>query len=1334
MKIKLPEKLIKACYLALCFFTILACEKDEKEQQALENNPKVIYDENSKEPWVLYITEPGNEMISGNKNHIKKALNYAKIPFGAINLNDFNANQKISTSVKVIVVYDMAPLNKSSMHFLLNFVASGGHIFIPTVGTNKNFGFFAGVKEDANYEIDTIAQGFKFKTNFLPALKGKPYKNKTKHYGLATANFKDEIEVLATSISEEDYPLIIKNNLGNGSVITFNTEQYSQKQERGLFFSAILQGLESVPYPIANASSIMLDDFPAPLYNLKLEPVASELDLSQARFYTDVWWNDMRELAEKYNIQYSAYVCFDYANHTTPPFNFSEWEQSILQGSNESNAADQLMKSFKNSNHEIALHGYNHASLTLEEWPNKQYMGLSLEAVKKRWAAKNYGDLPVSYVPPSNIIDSTGFVALQENIPNIVYNASIYLGDFEEGGDREYDPEPHNYHFFNYPRITSGFAMTPTREFNQQSIYLYTGIWSHFVHPDDIYQIPGEEPLLSAGNYNLRNENNYGWKISPDGSPGLLPRFDKYLKKVKTTFPFIRFLKVSEAAKITRNWRDISYNFSETENNIIVTAKTKKLNDAENYWFAYISENHIDDIEEYFKDNNLDFTKTPYLDGFLINIKARKRQLSLPRYKENFSKNVGSSILENYDSYLLVKPAEDLEDIDEEINELKSKITQNNKFEREDWLKLFQYLGWKNRQNQIWPLLEKKYNENKNSVYVHLSLEFTSQSDYPDLETRKRWMLRQIELQPENIQLRKNFIGYFGNNTGIQLSKEELLNLIEETKLDEERFSYFLLLNEKHPDAAFNLVKDIEPCREDYRLAASTISWVFADAKDFEQAILWSKCAEEITEDIVDDWRVQTGEYAFLKEKNFPLYIEYLLADNDKKAAQKLLEIEPCREEFKHLAPTIAYAYGGQGSYRKALEWSSCSPDFPLVERMQWFYALENFVEVERLYAGYSEKNNPKEKEAIQVFMAEYYLGRSEMIKAWEFASKLSDSSNKDRLQRQLNNSVIYLGNEQKRLLLNEYPSLFYPEVASIIKQNLRITEGDFVQIGSNIISDRFDPTSFGLEAVYGTRDKKYNQHQFGLSRYNAYPIPFQGEDLENNEDMQLYGLVYRFKTRERIEKFNFGFGSRLEFNEAGKAYLHLEASASIAKDSLYSSFQFFRKPALTGPAYVLDIYQTQLNVYEELQFKEKFQAVLYVEGNHYNDEDVMDIQALTSLAMDFKLNRRAKFMPYTEFSGLLGNSNRPNGFPYWTLDERFYGGLGVAYQYENEKNLWKLNLDAGYFLDTFSDEFQRYRGNMLWPISKYLHFNTQVEFFTLKNFYSNSFSFGLKYFLDGNN
>ncbi len=572
MRGPIPASLFKLIILLISVL-VVSCAEDIEDENFAKSNPRVDYGELSNKPLVTYILDPQNSLSVENSQHIQKTLNYAKIPFGELNIKTFNQEASVKNSVKVIVLYDLSPLNKTAMNYLIRFVESGGHIFIPNVGEDKNFGFLAGIRKDANFQIDTTARGFLFKSDFLPALKGKPFRNQNKHYGLDANNFRNDIEVLATSISNENYPLIIKNKIGNGSVISFNSDQYSGKRERGLFFAAILQGLEGVPYPVANASSIMLDDFPAPLYNVKKEPVASELDVSQAQFYSEVWWKDMLELAREENLEYSAYVCFDYSNSTSPPFNFREWEQSSLP-TTRGNAADKLMIALKNSKHELGFHGYNHTSLTNEMWPNKNLMGLSLQAVKKRWSVMGYGPLPVSYVPPSNIIDSTGFIALEENLPHITYNASLYLGDFEEGGDREFDPEPYNEHFFNFPRITSGFALTPGLEFNQQSLYLYTGIWTHFIHPDDIYQIPGDKRLKSAGDYALRNKNTYGWQISEDGTPGLLPRFRDHIKSLKKTYPLIRFLKVSEAAKITQDWREMPYEFLETDDYIkVITSK-----------------------------------------------------------------------------------------------------------------------------------------------------------------------------------------------------------------------------------------------------------------------------------------------------------------------------------------------------------------------------------------------------------------------------------------------------------------------------------------------------------------------------------------------------------------------------------------------------------------------------------------------------------------------------------------------------------------------------------------------------------------------------------------
>ncbi|MCH4822909.1 DUF2194 domain-containing protein [Gramella lutea] len=1280
--------------------------------------------DNSK-PLVTYIIDPEDPYGQLNLEQLKQTLNYVKIPFSKIELDEFNSNSELQKSIKVVVIEDLSGLKKKSYNSLLQFVANGGQVVISKAGVDENFGFMAGVKQGANYETDTLAMGYRFKTNFLPAMNSKVYRNRSNHFGLKGSNFSEKVEVLASSINQEDYPVILKNRIGRGNVLVFNTTQVFPKEERGLLFAALLPGLEGVPYPVANVSSIFLDDFPAPLYDIKREPVTTEMDISQANYYMNVWWEDMLELAREENLEYSAYVCFDYSNQTTPPFNFYEWQNS---GNAEQDLSERrlnrLMRNFNDLGHEMALHGYNHASLTREIWPSQKYMELSLEAVNKRWLAEEYGSFPRSYVPPSNIIDSLGFAALESSMPSIVYNASIYLGDFEEGGGREFGPEPLNDHFFNFPRITSGFELESASNFTLHSAYLYTGIWTHFVHPDDVFQIPG---TFSSGDYQLRNSEGYGWRVSEDGSPGLFPRFRQYLNEIKKLYPFIRFLKVSDAARITMNWRYANYRFSENEERLKMESNAEGLNSQKNFWFTYVKKENSLRIENYLKNNNFQFTRTTLLDGFLYNIESPSAELELPRLR-NIGSKARNDISAKFEDYL--QPEEEVQEqnIREQIGVLKSEIERSRSFKKQTWLQLLRYLGWEDRTSEIWPLLDFKYSNNKNyrEKYILFSKAIIKETgDYPDLNTRERWMLRQLEVNPANLTLKKKYIDYFGSENGVTFTKEELLQLYANSEQPDEKNSYYSLLIHEFPGEAFRMAKEAGTCTDNELLSAN-MAWTLADNGYYKEAILLSQCTDSLSQSDVDDWRLQTGEYEFLEGKNYSLYLEYLIEDNPGMAARKLIDVDPCKEKLKPISVNIAYAFAAQGSFRKALEWSACSDGFPIVERLQWLYALQNFQKIEEIYKELSQ--DVKSTEDIQHFMADYYLGRGEIVKSWKFTSELSPGKLKSTLQKQLNKDVVYLDYKEKKELLDFYPALFYPEVKQEVEKEIRIENGNFLQIDSEIISDRFDPTSFRTSLSYGMKDKNFNTHMLGLSKRNAYAVNAE-ITAEENSDERLMGLSYRFISNERAAKFNYNLGSELEFNNRGKAFLHLDARISYSKDSLFSSLQLFRRPAITGPAYILDIYQSQINIYEELQFKRKWQAILYVEANHYEDDNVMDVQASTNLTYDLKLGAGSKFKPYTEISGMLGNTNRPSGYPYWTLDERFYGGFGASYEYRNEESAWLINLDAAYFLDTFSDQFQRYRGSVLWPVTPFLHFKANAEFYSLKNFYSNNFGFGLKYY-----
>ena len=258
--------------------------------------------------------------------------------------------------------------------------------FLPGYANDKKFGFLAGVKSDAPYSVDQTATGYRFQINMLPGVKDKTFQNKIPHYGLKRENFNEDVEVWAIAYNQPDYPTIIHHRLGEGQIIAFNSSQFAEKQDRGLFFAAILKGLPNIPYSIANVSSIFLDDFPAPLYDVYAETVKTEMNLSQAQFYKNVWWPDMIQLAKEENVVYSTYPCFDYRNITQPPFLYKEWEhRSSTLKEHAGDAPDHLMSLALAENQEIGLHGYNHVSLVASDWPNEDFMILSLNSAEKKW-------------------------------------------------------------------------------------------------------------------------------------------------------------------------------------------------------------------------------------------------------------------------------------------------------------------------------------------------------------------------------------------------------------------------------------------------------------------------------------------------------------------------------------------------------------------------------------------------------------------------------------------------------------------------------------------------------------------------------------------------------------------------------------------------------------------------------------------------------------------------------------------------------------------------------------------------------------------------------------
>ena len=171
---------------------------------------------------------------------------------------------------------------------------------------------------------------------------------------------------------------------------------------RGFAVQSVMDAHHGAVMTIVNAGLFHIDDFPAPSSTQKIEPVASEYDMTVVDFYYKVWFPDMMRLARKYGLHYLWIIPFNYNGRIEPPWDFKEWMHAKIEVNGQQVPFCVYMShQVAQGDHELALHGYDHQSLRLDWWEgNTDNMVAALEAAKQRWQEDSLGPLPVSYVPP----------------------------------------------------------------------------------------------------------------------------------------------------------------------------------------------------------------------------------------------------------------------------------------------------------------------------------------------------------------------------------------------------------------------------------------------------------------------------------------------------------------------------------------------------------------------------------------------------------------------------------------------------------------------------------------------------------------------------------------------------------------------------------------------------------------------------------------------------------------------------------------------------------------------------------------------------------------------
>ncbi|WP_444671163.1 DUF2194 domain-containing protein [Flavobacterium columnare] len=852
----------------------------------------------SKRPVVEYILDSKDDLSMSYYEHFRKLCDYTKIPFNFKIIDRFNEQLKIESSARILVINDTKRLNNQTIPVLLKFVSKGGTLIFPNIGEDQRFIFFWGMRYDSDLSYDITSKGMCLNTIPLSGKREINLYSDTKHFAFAKSNFKKDLRINIWSDNQMTMPLLLENNIGFGKVICCNSSKIFEKRDRGLLFTFLLRGLSGIPYPLANTSTIFLDDFPSPLYDVKLEPIKTEYNLTMNEFVYKKWWPDMKKIAQKYNIKYTALLAFDYDDIRRAPFSFKQWDFAKMQGTGKTQkgTSNFLTHDLLKDNHELGFHGYNHVSLLKEEWENPEEIFFSLKATKKKWLVNNFGDFPVSYVPPSNYIDPYGIVQLKKGMPSLKYFASLYLGDKKEGGDREFDFEPFHKDLFDYPRISSGFYFNDEKYYNIFSTYLYTGVWTHFVHPDDVFQIGNaKEKKKKKYHYELRNDLGLNWK---KGKKTLYSTFDDFLTEFKEIYPQSEFYTVKNAAPIVMKWRGANYKHIAKEESYTVQEETNLFTEEGNTWGVYFDELTQKNKEELARQSKK-YSITDFMGGKLVSLKSSNR-LSFTLEKKTIDEDlIYDKVWEEYKLFeknrgLFLSGKLGVEDyykkLEEEKRHLLALMMSQPKINYAIWNKYATYMSWEGKGDEVWGLLEKHCDKYPSKHNINYSFELSNILGYSSEELHTKWICNQYQWNNEKLSVLKEYLSIISASEDYDEIKKVLFKIfqLEPNCENQEAYVYHALVYAK--EEAFKYLNTLDPATTHFNEnLVSDISWSYVNEnEDYQNAINWSEFTSLISPDTRLSWMFELRQYVELEQ----YYRKYISQNpNDEAMKQRMFQI-----------------------------------------------------------------------------------------------------------------------------------------------------------------------------------------------------------------------------------------------------------------------------------------------------------------------------------------------------------------------------------------------------------------------------------------------------------
>ncbi|MWC30041.1 DUF2194 domain-containing protein [Paenibacillus sp. MMS18-CY102] len=491
------------------------------------------------EPVYVIVTDESNTYSQRIRSNVEQTLTYMKKPYRTVNYSQFNGPGSEQEHVIITVsALDRLPNNE----WLETFVHGGGHVMFATVLEPDNTFYRIyrklGIRE-AGFQANT--QGLNISSEVFASKEDTAFNTDMIENTAMQVRLDEGTVMLADST--EHVPILWQQPYGDGEFVLLNGTMLQEKSSRGFTAASISLMDKDFIYPILNAKLMYIDDFPAPFK----QDMLPDYKRTYNRFIKEIWWPDMVRVAAMYGYKFTGVAIETYADKVNGPFTEED-----------SSPKDLIMygRDVLKSGGEIGIHGYNHESLVTDHkisnkfgynaWPSAQEMAESVKAVTVfvNDVFPNY-ELR-TYVPPSNVLGADGREALKAGWPGLRTISSMYSEDLESASYvQEFEIAKDG--IAELPRVTSGFVYDEFEKWASMNAIGTLGVFSHFVHPDDVIAPD-------------RNQNKT-WDQ-------LYREFTEYLKDTNDQFSWLRPMTATEATNELVRYADSDPHFQQTADGI----------------------------------------------------------------------------------------------------------------------------------------------------------------------------------------------------------------------------------------------------------------------------------------------------------------------------------------------------------------------------------------------------------------------------------------------------------------------------------------------------------------------------------------------------------------------------------------------------------------------------------------------------------------------------------------------------------------------------------------------------------------------------------------------